>query len=66
MGNKHEIDTYSKLELGATFFLQESSHYLHTTLQYAFASILFSIELDTIEPSKEDREMIGTLKNCAT
>jgi len=47
------------LELGATFFLQESFHYLHTALQYEFASKLFSNELDTIKPSKEDREMIG-------
>jgi hypothetical protein len=59
MSSKHEIDTYSKLELGATFFLQESFHYLHTALKYEFASIIFSKELDAIEPSKEDREIMN-------
>jgi len=58
MSKKHEIDTYSKLMLGATFFLQESFHYLNTALKYEFASIIFSKELDAIEPSKEDRNII--------
>ncbi|MFL9832051.1 hypothetical protein ABS764_14460 [Flavobacterium sp. ST-87] len=54
MSTKHEIDTYSKLALGGTFFLQESFRYLHTALKYEFASILFSEELNAIEPSTED------------
>ena len=58
MSSKHEIDTYSKLELGGAFFLQESFHYLHSALKYEFASILFSKELDAIEPSKEDRKIM--------
>jgi hypothetical protein len=58
MSSKHEIDTYSKLELGATFFLQESFHYLHTALKCELASIIFSKELDSIEPSKEDRDLM--------
>lgn len=58
MSNKHEIDTYSKLELGSTFFLQESFHYLNTALKYEFASTLFSKELDVIEPSTEDRKIM--------
>jgi hypothetical protein len=58
MSSKHEIDTYSKLELGGTFFLQESFNYLHTALKYEFASILFSKELDAIKPSKEDRNIM--------
>lgn len=58
MSNKHEIDTYSKLELGATFFLQESFHYIHIALKHEFASILFSKELESIEPSTEDRKTI--------
>lgn len=57
--SKHEIDTYSKLELGATFFLKESFHYLHTALKYEFSSIIFSKELDAIAPSKGDREIMG-------
>lgn len=58
MSSKHKIDTYSKLELGGAFFLQESFHYIHTALKYEFASILFSKELDIIEPSKEDRKIM--------
>lgn len=58
MSNKHEIDTYSKLALGGTFFLEESFRYLHTALKYEFASILFSEELNVIEPSNEDRKII--------
>ncbi len=58
MSNKHEIETYSKLQLGGAFFLQESFHYLNTALKYEFASILFSEELNSIEPSTEDRDII--------
>ena len=61
MSNKHEIDTYSKLELGGAFFLQESFHYLNTALKYEFASILFSKELDSIEPSSEDRKIMDKI-----
>lgn len=58
MNNKHEIETYSKLELGATFFLQESFHYLNIALTYDVASLFFSRELELIEPSTEDRKII--------
>jgi len=61
MSNKHEIETYSKLELGATFFLQESFHYLHSALEYEFASITFYEKLDAIEPSKEDRKIMAKI-----
>lgn len=62
MSNKHKVSTYSKLEQGGAFFLQESFKHLHTALKYELASILFSKELDTIEPSKEDREIINKTK----
>lgn len=58
MGKIHDIETYSKLELGATFFLQESFHYLHVALKYDTASFLFSKKLEFIEPSLEDRKII--------
>ncbi len=58
MSSKHEIDTYSKLELGGAYFLQESFHYLDTALKYEFASILFSKELNGIEPSSEDKKIM--------
>jgi hypothetical protein len=61
MTNKHDLDTYSKLELGAAFFLQESFRYIHTALSYEFASILFSKEMERIEPSEADREIIETM-----
>ncbi|WP_188051732.1 hypothetical protein [Flavobacterium sp. GP15] len=57
MSTKHEIDTYSKLELGGTFFLEESFRYLHSALKSEFASILFLEELNSIEPSTEDRKI---------
>jgi hypothetical protein len=49
----------SKLELGGTFFLEESFRYLHTALKSEHTSILFSKELNVIEPSTEDREIIN-------
>jgi hypothetical protein len=61
MTSKHEIDTYSKLELGGAFFLEESFNYLNTALKYDFASILFSKELDAIEPSPEDRRIMDKI-----
>ncbi len=61
MTKKHDIDTYSKLELGATFFLQESFRYIHTALSYQLASILFAEKLEKIEPSKADREIVEAM-----
>jgi hypothetical protein len=61
MAEKHDIDTYSKLELGAAFFLQESFHHIHSALSYEYASILFSEELDKIEPSKADRQIMSKM-----
>jgi len=58
MSNRHEIETYSKLQLGAAFYLQESFHYLHVALKSEFTSLLFAEELNSIEPSKEDRKII--------
>lgn len=62
MSEKHNIDTYSKLELGAAFFLQESFHHIHSALSYEYASILFGKELDKIEPSKADKEIMQTME----
>lgn len=62
MSSKHELDTYSKLELGASFFLQESFHYLHSALKYEHAAIIFDKELENIEPSKEDSELMAKSK----
>ncbi|ADY28779.1 hypothetical protein Celly_0948 [Cellulophaga lytica DSM 7489] len=61
MAEKHDIDTYSKLELGASFFLQESFHHIHSALSYEYASILFAEELEKIEPSKADRKVMDTM-----
>ena len=58
MSNRHEIDTYSKLQLGAGFYLQESFHYFHVALKSEFTSLLFAEELNSIEPSKEDRKIM--------
>lgn len=61
MGEKHDIDTYSKLELGAAFFLQESFHHIDSALSYEFASVLFSEELENIEPSEADKAIMETM-----
>jgi len=57
MSEKHDIETYSKLALGASFFLEESFMYLHRSLKNDFASILFSQSLDNLEPSEEDMNL---------
>ncbi|HEY4785671.1 MAG TPA: hypothetical protein VIH57_06465 [Bacteroidales bacterium] len=61
MIDRHDINTYSKLALGAIFYLDESFKYINSALTSEFASILFSKELDSIEPSTEDREIINRL-----
>ncbi|MEK6153884.1 hypothetical protein WIW50_11515 [Flavobacteriaceae bacterium 3-367] len=66
MSNKHDIKTYQKLSLGASFFLEEAFKYLDTALKYEFASILFGELLETIEPNQEDRKIIDKLILPAT
>jgi len=61
MNEKHDIEIYSKLESGASFFLQESFNYIHIALSYEYAGILFSQKIDKIEPSIKDREMTDFL-----
>jgi hypothetical protein len=57
MNEKYDIDVYSKLESGASFFLQESFNYIHIALSYEYAGILFSEKIENIEPSIKDRKM---------
>ncbi|WP_405326117.1 hypothetical protein [Leeuwenhoekiella sp. LLG6367-2.1] len=59
MNNKHDIDTYSKLALGASFYLEESFRCIYESLEYEFAAILFSQLLENIEPSVEDRKIFA-------
>ncbi len=61
MSKKHDINTYSKLATGASFFLEESFKYVNAALEYEFASILFSQLLDKIEPNEDDRKRIANL-----
>lgn len=61
MSNKHDIDTYEKLALGASFFLEESFKYIDSALKYEFASILFSKTLENLEPSKEDEKIFDKI-----
>ncbi|WP_054851298.1 hypothetical protein [Olleya sp. ITB9] len=61
MNEKHDIEIYSKLESGASFFLQESFNYIHIALSYEYAGILFSQKIHKIEPSIKDREMTDFL-----
>ena len=56
MSSKHDIEIYSKLESGASFFLQESFNYIHIALSYEYAGILFSEKLEKIDPSIADRK----------
>lgn len=61
MSRKHEIETYSKLGDGASFFLHESFYYLHKSFEYELAGMIFEEKLNSIEPSREDREMISRI-----
>lgn len=57
MGDKHDIETYSKLAIGASFYLEQSFVCIDSALSYEFASILFSKAIEKIDPTKEDRKL---------
>lgn len=57
MSNKHDVDTYSKLALGATFYLEQSFGCIDSALSYEFASILFSKAIEKIDPTETDRKL---------
>ncbi|MBC8757265.1 hypothetical protein H2O64_21525 [Kordia sp. YSTF-M3] len=61
MSDKHDINTYEKLALGASFFLEESFKYLDLALRDELTTILFSELLENIEPSKEDEKIFDKL-----
>lgn len=61
MTNNHDIETYSKLGEGINFYLNESFHYLNEALIYEYASIIFSADIDKIEPTDSDRKLIENL-----
>lgn len=61
MTNNHDIETYSKLGEGINFYLNESFHYLNETLIYEYASIIFSADIDKIDPTESDRQLIENL-----
>jgi len=60
MQEKHDIETYSKLAEGATFFLNESFRYVNESLIDESAAKIFSKLIDKIEPSDKDRELLKT------
>jgi hypothetical protein len=62
MTNNHDIETYSKLGEGISFFLNESFHYLNESLICELALINFSNEIKNIDPTDFDRELINNLK----
>lgn len=61
MTNNHDIVTYSKLGEGINFYLNESFHYLNEALIYEYASIIFSADIDKIDPTDSDRKLIENL-----
>lgn len=61
MSSGHDIDTYSKLAMGASYYLEEAFHHIHSALSFELAAFLFSVELDKIDPTKNDRELIEQL-----
>ena len=60
MTPKHDIETYSKLGEGISFYLGESFHYLNESLTYELASVIFSDELQKIDPTDSDRKLLQT------
>lgn len=62
MSEKHDIETYSKLAEGATFFLDESFKYIHEALSSELSSELFSKMLIDIDATEEDREISENLE----
>lgn len=61
MTNNHNIETYSKLGEAIDFYLNESFHYLNEALIYEYASIIFSADIDKIDPTDADRKLIENL-----
>ncbi len=62
MTHNHDIEIYSKLGEGISFYLSESFHYLNKSLTYELASIIFSDEIQKIDPTDTDRKLIDNLK----
>ncbi len=61
MKNKYDILTFSKLAVGASFYLNEAFRYINAALSDEVAAILFSKELENIDLSKEDKTIIKKL-----
>lgn len=61
MSDKHDVDTYSKLASGATFYLKQSFGYIHSALSYEFATILFAEAIKKIDPSETDRKLFDRM-----
>lgn len=61
MKKKHDINTFSKLAEGATFYMNESFHYINEALAYESASLIFSKEIESIDPSIDDKKIIDSL-----
>lgn len=61
MTNNHDIEIYSKLGEAINFYLSESFHYLNEALVYEYASIIFSADIDKIDPTDADRRLIENL-----
>ncbi len=61
MKNKHDLDTYSKLAQGGTFFINESFKYIDEALRSELASIIYGKLLDKVEPTKQDLELANNL-----
>jgi hypothetical protein len=61
MKNKYDILTFSKLAVGAGFYLNEAFRYVNAALSDEVAAIIFSKELASIDLSAEDRMIIEKL-----
>lgn len=62
MKNNHGIETYSKLAEGANFYLNESFHYINECMKDELAAFLFAKDLELIDPTDNDRKILGNLK----
>lgn len=61
MKDKHDLNTYSKLELSAIFYLEESFRYIHIALSNEYASIIFAEIIENIDPNEKDRKIVEEL-----
>lgn len=61
MKEKHDLNTYSKLELAAIFYLEESFRYIHIALSNEYASIIFTKVIENIDPNEEDWKIVEEL-----